>query len=630
MAISAAPDDISNWFGYQRIDFEFCGRASLLVLPGAAASGKPWIWRMRFFGHEPQADIALLSRGFHVAYTDMTDLYGGPQAMEHMDAFQELMVGEHDLSHKVALEGFSRGGLFALNWGDRHPDRVASIYLDAPVCDIGSWPGGKGSGDGSPEDWEKCKAVYGLTEETAATFADNPVDRLGPIAAARIPILSVCGETDTAVPVAENSRAVAARLGELGGEITVITKPHNGHHPHSLQDPTRIVNFVLGQVGMADQLMPAARTPYGYDYHSLRGGLESCRAIFQQQKRGRVAFLGGSITFAGAWREQVCDDLRRRFPDTAFEFINAGISSFGSTPGAFRLERDLLSHGRIDLLFQEAAVNDAANGRTAAEPLRGMEGVVRHARLDNPQIDLVLLHFADPGKIAQLDAGTTPAVIASHEQVAERYAVPSIDLAKEVAERIHAGEFTWADDFKDLHPSPFGHQLYAGSVSRLLDAVWAGSAISEPVAHSLPAQLDQKSYVRGRLLDVAQATADDGWRLDPAWRAGDGVSSRISDVPMLICEEPGPRLRLAFQGTAVGLYLAAGPDAGILEFSIDGSPVEQRDLFTAWSASLHLNCVQVLAADLDSGEHELVLWLAPASNTKSKGHAVRIAHFAAN
>ena len=65
------------------------------------------------------------------------------------------------------------------------------------------------------------------------------------------------------------------------------------------------------------------------------------------------------------------------FPETEFEFIAAGIPSMGSTPGAFRLERDILSKGKIDLLFVEAAVNDPTNGRLPTEQIRGMEGIIR-------------------------------------------------------------------------------------------------------------------------------------------------------------------------------------------------------------------------------------------------------------
>ena len=50
--------------------------------------------------------------------------------------------------------------------------------------------------------------------------------------------------------------------------------------------------------------------------------------------------------------------------------------------------------------------------------------------------------------------------------------MPSIDLAREVTERIDAGEFSWDGDFKNLHPSPFGMSVYARSIERLFDAAW--------------------------------------------------------------------------------------------------------------------------------------------------------------
>jgi sialidase-1 len=101
--------------------------------------------------------------------------------------------------------------------------------------------------------------------------------------------------------------------------------------------------------------------------------------VFEREKKGRVVFLGGSITAGGGWRDSLCADLQKRFPETQFEFINAGISSLGSTPGAFRFERDVLSKGRVDLIFIDAAVNDRVNGFGTVEQILGMEGIVRHA-----------------------------------------------------------------------------------------------------------------------------------------------------------------------------------------------------------------------------------------------------------
>ena len=71
--------------------------------------------------------------------------------------------------------------------------------------------------------------------------------------------------------------------------------------------------------------------------------------------------------------------LQQRFPFTTFEFVEAGISSTGSTPGAFRLDNDVLSKGKIDLLFIDGSANDMTNGFTPEEQVRGVEGEIRHA-----------------------------------------------------------------------------------------------------------------------------------------------------------------------------------------------------------------------------------------------------------
>ena len=626
----------SVWEGYERIDFVVDNRPCLLVLPKTPAPGRPWIWRTEFFGHEPQADLTLLDRGFHVAYMDVQNMYGAPKAVAHMDAFYTHLTGTRGLSEKVTLEGFSRGGLFAFNWAAKNPNKVNALYLDAPVCDFKSWPGGKGIGPGSPEDWDRCLKMYGLTEAEALAYPSNPVDNLEPLAKAGIPLLHVCGEADEAVPMAENTRLVEERYKALGGSITVIAKPFCKHHPHSLQDPTRIVNFVLEHTpGL--EVIPRADplTPYGYDYFSLRQGLRNSRIRFERERVGRVAFLGGSITAGAGWRDLLCDELKRLFPNTQFDFINAGIPSMGSTPGAFRVGRDVLSHGPVDLLFEEAAVNDDTNGFADVAQVRGMEGIVRQARLAKPDMDIVLLHFADPGKVKEIQEGKTPAVIANHEKVAEHYGLPSIDLAREVTERIHAGEFTWEKDFVDLHPSPFGHQLYFRSIQRLLQAAW-----KEPLSESesiqpypLPADpLDPKSYFRGRLRDVTEAELEPGWSVIPGWRPTDGAETRpgFVDVPALVGETPGAPIRLRFEGTAVGILVASGPDAGTVGFRVDSGPAEEKDLFTPWSPGLHLPWAIVLSAELEPGPHELELLVGQDKNPASAGHAVRILHFLVN
>ena len=243
------PGRKSLWHGYDRYDFTHDGRKCILVAPKAAAPGRPWIWRARFFGHEPQTDVALLARGFHVAYMDVGNLFGAPVAVAHWNAFHKLLTERYALSPRPALEGMSRGGLIIFNWAAANPLKVACLYADAPVCDIRSWPGGQGAGKGDGASWKACLKAYGLTEAQAKEFAGNPIDGLAPLAKAGVPLLHVVGAADDVVPVAENTAVVEQRYRKLGGSIQVISKPGCGHHPHSLKDPALIVEFILRHTG---------------------------------------------------------------------------------------------------------------------------------------------------------------------------------------------------------------------------------------------------------------------------------------------------------------------------------------------------------------------------------------------
>lgn len=373
--------------------------------------------------------------------------------------------------------------------------------------------------------------------------------------------------------------------------------------------------------------------PRGSDYFELRDGLANAFDAFTRTKAGRVAFLGGSITAMSGWRERVMADLQRRFPETKFDFIGAGISSLGSVPHAFRLERDVLARGPVDLLFVEAAVNDASNLPDRPDlMLRGMEGVVRRARLANPRTDIVHLHFVMPEHMTDYNAVRVPVVVRQHERVAAAYGNPSIDLAREVTERIAAGQFTWDGDFRNLHPSPFGHVVYADSIGRMLDA--ATKAAGKPRSHTLPGvPLDEGSYFHARMIPPSAARIVRGFKLEAAWRPAEapkGVRAGFVDVPALVGEEPGAEFEFELEGRGAGLFITAGPDAGVLEWSVDGGPFRPVDTFTRWSKNLHLPWVVILDDGLPPGRHVFRVRIAAGRHADSAGTALRVQHLLLN
>lgn len=621
----------TDYHGFKELDFKFDGHDAKIVFPKQAEAGRHWIWRARFWGHEPQTEIALLENGFHLVYIDAAEFCGNAEAVQLWNHFYDYLINEYHLNPKTVLEGMSRGGLYIYNWGSDNADKVACIYADAPVCDLRSWPGGKGKGVGSPADWKQHLELFHLTEESINDFKGMPIFNARKLAEAHIPVLHVCGATDDVVPVAENTYELEKVYKEAGGSIQIIIKEGIGHHPHSLKDPEPIVRFILSHT--TPELLTKPLPVESKMAINFRGNIDNCRIKFEKEKKGRVAFLGGSITFNPGWRDSVSNYLQKRFPSTQFEFINAGIPSTGSTPGSMRFTRDVLSKGTIDLLFEEAAVNDATNGVDPKRQLRGMEGIVYQAIRSNPLIDIVLMHFVDQDKMADYNNGKTPEVILQHEKVAEYYAIPSINLAKEVNDRILNGEFTWRDDFKNLHPSPFGQGIYFRTIKHFFETSWKDPvATGQKPKHLTNKPLDIFSYIDGHFEPLENAKTDNGWKLVKNWASDDNIPTRTGfvNIPVLEATQPGALLKLKFKGTAIGLFITSGPDAGILEYSIDGADFKEVDQLTQWSKQLHLPWLIMLEDELMDTMHMLTLRLSAHKNPESIGNTCRIQQFAVN
>jgi sialidase-1 len=230
--------------------------------------------------------------------------------------------------------------------------------------------------------------------------------------------------------------------------------------------------------------------------------------------------------------------------------------------------------------------------------------------------------------------GEVPAVIRNHERVAAHYQIPTINLAKEVTDRIDNGEFTWEDDFKNLHPSPFGQGIYASSMIAFLEAAFSvrnrdGEGVT---SHTLPGKLDPQCYDRGYLIEASTIKPSRGWFTDPSWKPVDGTGTRPNyvDVPMLISETPGSTLEYSFEGKAVGIAVAAGQDAGMIEYRVDRGSWQKLNLFTRWSRNLHLPWYHTLATGLDAKRHKIEIRPAREKDPQSSGHACRIRYFFVN
>ena len=624
----------STFHGFDQVGFKFEGVDCKVVLPKKIADGKPWVWRARFWGHEPQFDVAMLKRGYHIVYCNVGNLFGSPEAVKRWNAFYDYLRFEHLFADKPVLEGMSRGGLIVYNWAAANPDKVKAIYADAPVMDFTSWPGGKGKGKGAGGAWKTCLNAYGLTDAEALAYKGNPLDNLAPLAQAGIPLIHVVGDADDIVPLAENTAIAEARYKKLGGVIKVIHKPDTGHHPHSLKNPQPIVDFVT-QPDKGQSTL-AAKEIVGDQNFVLRGDSRNSRIQFEQKKRGHVAFLGGSITEMNGYRPIVCEMLKTRFPETEFTFTNAGISSTCSDTGAFRMQRDVLSKGPLDMLFVEYTVNDDQDGDQGYhDALRGMEGVIAQARKHNPNVDIVMTMFVNENILSQAKQGRMAASVAAHSKVAEHYDVSVNNLAQELADQITAGKTDWKT-YGGVHPKKHGNTMCATMIANALLKEWAKPlpANAEPRAYPVKEAIDEKSYIRGRFLPFEDATTDANWKVGvPIWKGENrgAVRARFMKSPMIYSSTAGAKLTIDFAGTAIGAYMLAGPDAGILRCTIDGKQTNEIDTLCKFSG-FNYPVTIMFFNELETGDHTLELEILEnrPGRMKQGGTALRVIGFTAN
>jgi len=610
----------ADWHGFQKHTFTLDGDSAFVVVPKVPASGNPWIWRTSFPDFHAEVDRELVRNGFHIGYLHVVKMLGCDASLDKMDRYYEVVREKWKLAEKPALEPCSRGGLHAYRYAARHPDRIACILGDVPVMDLKSWPL---KWPDSKQQVKDALRHYGFdSEQQLKEFTGNPIDLLQPIAKARIPLRHVICLTDKVVPPEENSLEAKRRLIALGHdmELSIVKdsdKLHGHHFPYP--DVFQSVRFVMQH---------ASVLPAGIEYFELRNGLANCHAAFEKNGTGRVAFLGGSITHNGGWRDELMRYFKDRFPDTKFDFIAAGIPSVGSNGHAFRLQRDILARGPVDLVFVESAVNDGTNIPNQPDLiLRSTEGVVRHLRVANPMTDIVQMHFAMPQHLADYQAGRTPVPIGQHEKVANHYGCPSLNLTREVTDRIGAGEFTWKSGFNNVHPPAFGQRLYSNSMTRMLDAAFTQAAsIATPRSHSIPDDLlDPHSYWQGRFGKLDGAKLVKGFSLVPAWRPAKGKTrAGFVDVPALVASEPGSEFEYTFKGTAFGLFLAAGHDSCVLEYRVDDGPWIRKDTHTRWSKSLHLPWPLILVDGLEQGSHKIAVRTTDLVKTRTALHVIHV------
>lgn len=221
----------SQQFGTERFDFAVREWRGFVLLPTAPApASRPWVWYAPTFVNDtyplPKQLHAwyserLLAAGIHVAGVDVGESWGSPAGRAGFSAFHRACTERFGLADETILWPQSRGGLQCYNWAAERPECVRAIGGIYVLVNLA----GLRLADA------RLHAGYGMDEETfrAHLPAHNPLERLAPLAARRIPLFSIHGDCDAIVPLEENAGELTRRYRALGGPAELVVLPGLGH-----------------------------------------------------------------------------------------------------------------------------------------------------------------------------------------------------------------------------------------------------------------------------------------------------------------------------------------------------------------------------------------------------------------
>lgn len=250
------------------------GHRAFLMMPTTSASsdlgqrgGIPWVWYAPTLkGLPDNAETWMFDQfraaGIAVAGIDVGESYGSPAGRRVFSEFHRHLLKRRGLAPQPCLLARSRGGLMLYSWAVENPRCVAGIAGIYPVVDLTSYPGVA----------KACGAYETSEAQLAGALArHNPMERLAPLANAKVPIYHIHGDKDRVVPFAANAAALMRRYRKLGGEIVVKTAEGQGHNMwQGFFRDQDLVDFAIsrarttkGLIELNDKAVPSSVVPRG-------------------------------------------------------------------------------------------------------------------------------------------------------------------------------------------------------------------------------------------------------------------------------------------------------------------------------------------------------------------------------
>ena len=365
-----------------------------------------------------------------------------------------------------------------------------------------------------------------------------------------------------------------------------------------------------------------------------RQGLPNFFAKATKGDSVKVGFLGGSITEAVGWRDNIMNWLKARYKNNKIVQVNAAIGGTNSTYGVFRIEKDLLAKSNYDLIFIEFAVNDSG---TDPEVEKSIEGLFRKIWGKNPKTDICMIYTVAATYLTDVANGKMNMTASKHDSIASYYKIPSVFMGLETYHAIQSDTVSWYTPITDAkneknakgqyvftgdntHPTVFGHNFYTKIISRSLAKM---ENVKGTFIHTIPASIVANNYEQAHMVAISK-TQNNGM----TWVDKKGiydfmdtyVSAAVHDN--YVCSEnPNASYGFTFTGNKVGLALIIGPSVGKYVMEIDKVAYPQ----TAFDYYCSYYRQQFKTIDLPLGTHTFKVYPSTDTMTIAQKTTVRTA-----
>lgn len=260
---------------------------------------------------------------------------------------------------------------------------------------------------------------------------------------------------------------------------------------------------------------------------------------------------------------------QERFPDTEFNFVNAGIGGTDSYLGVHRLEQDVLEH-EPDLVLVEFSVNDGNDNFHKIT----YDNLIYNL-LNDDSAPAVMLLF-----MAQTNGASSQG---NHVLVGFHYSIPMVSYANVMSDMTETGRFLAKEMSGDeVHPSALGHAVTGEILWNYLNSVYeVRGELGEPDTGAVSV-LTKRAYGNAHILDSDDIVPDE---------LGDFTENQVcGEFPGgWSCDgEGGIVFTASFSRLGILYYATIDGTCGRFEMLVDGEHVQtiNADFSGGWGNAI--------------------------------------------